>query len=167
MHELGEEIPNDGHASTIESSVLPFPSPVMKLAAKDGIYPEETEVMMDPSIRVKVIPRGVKFKDIPTESSKVRRKHSTFDGLSSNPIALFYKKLTCVETRIMNQLKSDDCRNKRRYDRIMKMMEEKNLGPEEPNTSEEESDGLDDKGSDEEEAGSAENEEEEEQDSSH
>ncbi|MED6115215.1 hypothetical protein PIB30_088153 [Stylosanthes scabra] len=80
---------------------------------------------MDPSVRVKVIPRGIKFKDTPAESSKVHRKHSTSDGSSSNPVALFYKKLACVETRIINQLKR----------------------PEELDTSEEETDGLDDKGS--------------------
>ncbi|MED6115216.1 hypothetical protein PIB30_088154 [Stylosanthes scabra] len=152
---------------TIESSVLVFPSLVMKFAAKHGIDPEETEVMMDPSVRVKVIPHGIKFKDTPVESSKVHRKHSTSDGSSSNPVALFYKKLACVETRIINQLKCNDRRNKRWYDRIMKMLEEKNPGPEELDISEEETDGLDDKGSDEEEAGSAKNEEEEEQASSH
>ncbi|MED6117217.1 hypothetical protein PIB30_107967, partial [Stylosanthes scabra] len=122
---------------------------------------------VDPSVKVKVIPRGVKFKDTPAESSKARRKHSTCDGSSSNPIALFYKELTCMETRLMNQLKRNDRHNKRRYDMIMKKLDGKDPGPGEPDTSEEETDGLDEFESDEEEAGSAESEEEEEQDSSH
>ncbi|MED6194681.1 hypothetical protein PIB30_030748 [Stylosanthes scabra] len=76
---------------------------------------KKAEVMVDPSVRVKVIPREVKFKDTSAESSKACHKHSTCDGSSSNPIALFYKKLTCMETRIMNQLKRNDRRNKRRF----------------------------------------------------
>ncbi|MED6181807.1 hypothetical protein PIB30_022836 [Stylosanthes scabra] len=118
---------------------------LMKLAAKHRIHPEETEVMVDPSAKVKVIPREVKFKNTHAESSKVRHKRSTSDGLFSNPIALLWKEITSMETRLMNRLKSNGCRHKRRCDRTMKMLAGENLGPKELDTSKEEIDGLDDK----------------------
>ncbi|MED6187905.1 hypothetical protein PIB30_080995 [Stylosanthes scabra] len=121
---------------------MPVDKPCYEIGCVTWAPPKEADVMVDSS---------AKFNDTPVESSKARRKHSTSDGSSLNPIAHL--------NRIMNSLKSNDCPNKQRSDMIMKMLAGGNLGPEELDTSEEEIDGLDDKEKGEEQVGSTENEE--------